>query len=296
VIVFFAISGMVIPFSLLRTGDYPIRHFMVSRFARLYPVYWLSIPAGVFAYWLLQDKSISLSTIFVNFSMLQQFFLVENVMGLYWTLQVELIFYCLCVLLFLLSWLGQPKKLFVISLLFIVLALLASWVRYYYQVKIPVALFLALVFMFWGCIWREYILNNDLQCRYFSMVIFVVLLMMMPIISLLAYNQDMGFSETWYRYVLSYYASMIILIVFTTRVKIQGAFFSWLGRISYSVYLFHGVVFVVFTHYLGSYLLLLNLPAHFYVTLCMVLTLMVSSLTYKYIEKPGVGLGRKYKK
>jgi len=228
--------------------------------------------------------------------MLQQFFLVENVMGLYWTLQVELIFYCLCVLLFLLSWLGQPKKLFVISLLFIVLALLASWVRYYYQVKIPVALFLALVFMFWGCIWREYILNNDLQCRYFSMVIFVVLLLMMPIISLLAYNQDMGFSETWYGYVLSYYASMIILIVFTTRVKIQGAFFSWLGRISYSVYLFHGVVFVVFTHYLGSYLLLLNLPAHFYVTLCMVLTLMVSSLTYKYIEKPGVGLGRKYKK
>ena len=35
-----------------------------------------------------------------NLTMLQQFAGIENVIGLYWTLQIELIFYGLCVLLF----------------------------------------------------------------------------------------------------------------------------------------------------------------------------------------------------
>jgi len=295
VIVFFAISGMVIPFSLLRTSNHPVRHFVISRFSRLYPVYWCSIPAGVFAYWFLQGDDVALSTVLFNVSMLQQFFLVENVMGLYWTLQVELIFYGLCVVIFLLGWLGKPKKLMAMSLLFIALAVLASWVRYSYQVKIPVALFLALVFMFWGAIWREYIINGDLVCRYYSIVIFVVLLLLMPVISLLAYNQDMGFSETWYRYLLSYYSAMIVLIVFTVWVRIEGRFFSWLGRISYSVYLFHGVVFVVFMHYLSPYFSeSIRFPAHFYVILCMLLTLALSTFTYTFIEKPGMALGRRW--
>ena len=293
VVVFFAISGIVIPFSLLRTDGHPIRRFMISRFARLYPVYWCSIPAGIFAYWYLQDSVISLSSIVLNFTMLQQFFLVENVMGLYWTLQVELIFYGLCVLVFYFGWLERPKMLFAISLLFIVLAVLASWVRYSLQIKIPVALFLALAFMFWGAIWRSYIIEGDLLCRRYALIIFSIIFLLMPVVSLLAYNQDMGFSETWYRYTLSYYTAMAVLIVFTVWVRIDGAFFSWLGRISYSVYLFHGVVFVVFMHYIGSHLFsLFSFSAHLYVVFSMCLTLGVSSVTYLYIEKPMIDLGR----
>ncbi len=295
VIVFFAISGIVIPFSLLKGGGRPVLRFITGRFTRLYPIYWCSIPAGIFAYWYLQGKSVDWEVIAINFTMLQQFFMVENVMGLYWTLQVELIFYGLCVIFFLKGWLGNPRKLLYISIAFLVIALVASWVRYYFQIKVPVALFLALAFMFWGAIWREYIINGSQICKRYGLIVFFILLLLMPAISILAYNQDMGFSETWYRYLLSYYTAMCILLVFTTVIRVQGPIFSWMGRISYSVYLFHGVIFVVFMKFIGlEFFNEYGMPAHFYVFFCILLTLGFSQLTYTFIEKPMIKIGRKW--
>ena len=42
VVLFFLISGLVIPFSF--SGETPLRTFAIRRAFRLYPVYWLSIP------------------------------------------------------------------------------------------------------------------------------------------------------------------------------------------------------------------------------------------------------------
>jgi peptidoglycan/LPS O-acetylase OafA/YrhL len=295
VLIFFAISGMVIPYSLAKGGEHSIKRFIVSRFARLYPIYWVSIPSGIFAYWFLADKEITTQIILVNLTMLQQFFLVENIMGLYWTLQIELIFYGLCVVLFYFKWLSSPKKLFFIALVFIALGLAAAYVRYSMQLKIPVALFLALVFMFFGTIWRGYILNKDKQCQHYAFVIFAILLFVMPVISLLAYNQDLGFGETWYRYTLSYYTAMFLLIVFTLFIRLRGAVFCWLGRISYSVYLFHGVVFVVLMEFIGtSFVISSQLPLHLYILTAMLLTLAFSNFTYQYIEKPMIDVGRNF--
>ena len=294
VIVFFTISGIVIPFSLSRGGRNAIKRFVVSRLTRLYPIYWLSIPAGVFAYWYLDDKVINLNTVFINFTMLQQFFLVENVMGLYWTLQIELVFYGLCVVLFYFKWLDVPKKLFWIALSFIILAVISSWFRYQLQLKIPVALFLALTFMFFGAIWRDYLINNNKQSKQYALCIYLVLIVAMPVISFLAYNQDLGFGETWYRYLLSYYTAMAILIIFTLFIRIRGKLFVWLGRISYSVYLFHGVVFVVFMHTIGNeFIINSNIPIHFYIITAMLLTLLLANTTYNFIEKPMINIGRK---
>ena len=53
VVLFFAISGFVIPFSIKLAHRYPVREFLLTRFFRLYPAYWLSIPLGVITtYWL----------------------------------------------------------------------------------------------------------------------------------------------------------------------------------------------------------------------------------------------------
>src|SRR5438093_378798 len=43
VITFFLVSGYIIPFSLERLGS--LRAFWISRFFRLYPLYWLSLGA-----------------------------------------------------------------------------------------------------------------------------------------------------------------------------------------------------------------------------------------------------------
>jgi len=294
VIIFFAISGIVIPYSLVKGGEHPVKRFLVSRLARLYPIYWLSIPLGFFAYWYLDGKEITMTTFLINFTMLQQFFLVENVMGLYWTLQIELIFYFLCVILYVFNWLSVSKKLFHTATTFVFLALVASWFRFQFQIKIPVALFLGLAFMFFGAIWRDYLINRNENSKLYSFMLLVIIISAMPFISLLAYNQDLGFGETWYRYLLSYYTAVVLLVFFTLFVKIRGSFFVWLGRISYSVYLFHGVVFVIFMHFIGSELILsFTLPAHFYIGISMFLTLLFSNITYNYVEKPMINFGRK---
>lgn len=294
VLIFFAISGMVIPFSLSKGGENPIRRFFVSRVMRLYPVYWLSIPAGIYAYYHLADKAITPEVVLANATMLQQFFGVENIIGLYWTLQVEIIFYVMCVILFKMNWLFNKERVLMIALGFLGLAIVAAAVRYYTQTKIPVGLFLALVFMFQGAIWREYIFSRCEKAKRYAKFVFISIIVCMPLISVLAYNQDMGFGETWYRYVLTYYIAVAMIIVLTRFYHVKGRIFVWLGGISYSVYLFHDVVFLVLVDIIGqANLAALGLPIHLYIVVAMLATVALSGLTYKYIEQPMIKLGRK---
>lgn len=293
VIVFFAVSGFVIPFSLLKGRAKPLRHFLVSRLFRLYPAYWLSIPFGVVFYWMLEDKSIDITTIALNFTMFQQFLLQPNIMGLYWTLQIELIFYILCAALFFIKWLDKPKMLFLVALGFLGVSVAAAYIRHEMGIKIPVALSLALMFMFWGAIWREYIVHNDQLCKKLGLIIIALFIPAMPIIGLLAYNQDMGFGETWYRYTISYYTAMSLILILTTVLKLQNRFFSWLGRISYSVYLFHSVVFKMVIALIGyQFLIDNNIPAHVFMAAVAILAMGAAHIIYTFVEAPAVKLGR----
>ena len=80
----------------------------------------------------------------------------------------------------------------------------------------------------------------------------------------------------------------------TLRRILELPLLQWLGRISYSVYLVHlGILYVVLRaitrldeHLGGWKVLVLALPA------TLILTLLVSALTYRWIEVPGMALGR----
>jgi peptidoglycan/LPS O-acetylase OafA/YrhL len=100
VYLFFMISGFVI-FMTLRRCAGPL-DFCISRFSRLYPAYWasLGITAAVALLWPLPGQTISLAQILINASMLQGFFYVESVDGVYWTLMTELSFYAVMFVLF----------------------------------------------------------------------------------------------------------------------------------------------------------------------------------------------------
>jgi peptidoglycan/LPS O-acetylase OafA/YrhL len=117
VIVFFAISGYVIPFSLMKPGDHAVQRFVVGRFFRLYPAYWLSLPAGLAILLIVLHQHVDAPLVVANVTMLQQFFGIENILGIYWTLQIELIFYALCVGLFVIGLLQKTKHLLDLGLL-----------------------------------------------------------------------------------------------------------------------------------------------------------------------------------
>ena len=103
---FFMISGFVIFFTLQTTrsgGD-----FLVSRFSRLYPIYWVCVSFTAGCMWLNtfltgREQADLLGTYGMNLTMLQHYFHVENLEWTYWTLAVEWQFYLFMWALFVLG-------------------------------------------------------------------------------------------------------------------------------------------------------------------------------------------------
>lgn len=97
---FFMISGFVIFMSLERTRSW--KDFVVSRFSRLYPAYWVAVllTFGVISIVGLPDKHYSVLQLLANLTMFQMWLRVKNIDGVYWTLAIEMIFYFAMITLF----------------------------------------------------------------------------------------------------------------------------------------------------------------------------------------------------
>ncbi len=106
---FFMISGFVISMT-ASNGDW--RAFLTSRIVRLYPAYWacctltflLTLAIGAPRF------EVGLGQYLVNLTMLQDFFNVEHVDGVYWSLVVELKFYALVLIVLLLGKIQQMQR------------------------------------------------------------------------------------------------------------------------------------------------------------------------------------------
>jgi peptidoglycan/LPS O-acetylase OafA/YrhL len=90
---FFIISGFVIFMTLQRTSR-PM-DFVVSRFSRLFPAYWVAIALTFAITHLLglPQKLVTLPEAAGNAIMVHGLFHIPHVDGVYWTLEVELLFY-----------------------------------------------------------------------------------------------------------------------------------------------------------------------------------------------------------
>jgi peptidoglycan/LPS O-acetylase OafA/YrhL len=104
---FFAISGFVIFMTLLKART--AADFAVSRFARLFPAYWVAVILTMAVVTLGGPASlaVSWSDFVLNLTMLTGFFYRPMVDGVYWTLTVELGFYATMLGLWKLGWLGR---------------------------------------------------------------------------------------------------------------------------------------------------------------------------------------------
>ena len=290
VIVFFAISGFVIPFSLFKDSKAPLQSFAVTRFFRLYPVYWLSIFVWVAFSFFSLGESTPTREILVNLTMLQQFVGVKNVIELFWTLQIELVFYFLCAALFAAGLLKTPRQIAWASILSLACALALAAARGFLDQKLPVALPLALSIMFWGFLWRRATVDRAPDARAWAARLTPLIFLAITPIAVMAYSADHGFHETWWRYANSYLLALTLFILFTTRIKIYAPSALFLGRISYSVYLFGplGQELAIKAHPL----LPQGAPALLTVALAMVLTVPIAATTYLLVEKPAIAMGK----
>jgi peptidoglycan/LPS O-acetylase OafA/YrhL len=108
---FFAISGfvMLMTLSRMRTAG----EFIIARAARLYPTYWAGgvVTFIVMALWPLAGRTVTLPQALFNLTMLQEYFHVPDVDSVYWSLEVELVFYAWIVAVLAAGWLPRARAL-----------------------------------------------------------------------------------------------------------------------------------------------------------------------------------------
>lgn len=114
---FFAISGFVIFYSLERCQS--VADFVWLRVSRLYPAYWLAVLLSAVISPLLTGETIWVGGVLTNLTMLQEFLGYPHIDAVYWSLTVELAFYCNVVWLFAFGWHRRPE---IVSLVWLSLA------------------------------------------------------------------------------------------------------------------------------------------------------------------------------
>lgn len=104
---FFIISGFVIFMTLEKTSR-PM-DFVVSRFSRLFPAYWVAVLLTFsITHWLgLPGKLVNTATAIANLPMIHGLFKIQHVDGVYWTLEVEILFYLGMFMLYRMRWLNR---------------------------------------------------------------------------------------------------------------------------------------------------------------------------------------------
>lgn len=94
VYLFFTISGFVILVTATRCSS--AAEFLYRRFSRLYPVYWAAIGVMLLTLWIFQHiEKVSLLQVLTNLTMLQEYFGIPHISGVFWSLTVELSFYAM---------------------------------------------------------------------------------------------------------------------------------------------------------------------------------------------------------
>jgi len=289
VFVFFMISGFVIPFSLKRSES-PYRRFLLSRFFRLYPAYWFSIALACGIWFITGEHQPSLKNLAANATMLQMAIGAPNLIGVYWTLFIELIFYASCIVLFSLGILDKPKRMIAVFFVLCAASFAIALVRYFTHMKLPVAIPLALSLMYFGCVWRSAIVEKDLEASFFMRSMLGCLTITALASCYLSYSWDTSLKEGWISSAIGYVISLIAFVIFTTRVKITLALPVFLGAISYSLYLVHHPIIELF-QFMSKYMFSDIVWPMMLVAIAAAVVL--STVVYRLIEMPSVMAGKR---
>ena len=302
VVVFFAISGFVICRSLNGNKIEGSKKFLIRRFLRLYPAFWVSIVLGLFSMWWLFDKPFGWEMIVANITMLPELLGEKPVIALYWTLETEIVFYVVCWLLFLNRNLNNPIILFlmsaVLTVLFVVLKTFFLPPELRSSLK---AMPYHLAIMFWGGFFRYWYddkkafitlgtIKIQLQWLLYVLTIIIVVPALIALLQGLI-TQDSHLLRLGKSYPLGIFVFIIGNLVF----KIKNRFMVWTGTISYSLYLVHPVIFYSLFWFLKNKApyWLMTFHLSIYIAFTIVFSMALSAIIYYTVEKPSIDYAHK---
>jgi peptidoglycan/LPS O-acetylase OafA/YrhL len=224
--VFFVVSGFAIELSLESTSN--ARDFLVSRTLRLYPTFWAALAVtlvvvGVFG---LPERVISVHSALLNFTMIPASLGGDVADAVYWTLERELRFYGLVLLL-----LALGLRRFTVHALLATVALqtlgaVGAWVPHWLA---------DLTNAGWAHLFASGMLlaraRRDSSPRTFQTYALLALC--------LVTSRALGGTQ------FAYGSAAVALVWLATRASVRGPLaraLGWLGRISYPLYLVHQYV------------------------------------------------------
>ncbi|MGE3747078.1 MAG: acyltransferase family protein [Sphingomonadaceae bacterium] len=292
VVAFFCVSGYVIPFSFAHRQ--PVRSFLIARFFRLYPAYWTSI-AGLLMLLLLLGHPLPPATqILANITMLQGGLGQPHLIGVYWTLFYELVFYGLCLTAFVTGRMQSPIYLVSVIAGLSLLGLGAAGLR---QADIaggvPIGIFVFLAVMHLGTLAR--IADRDatpLALRYFKIGLAVILLTAGPTLSI-GFIQHAG-NQRLITDVTGLYVGLALFLSLRLRSDIATRPMLFLGKISYSLYLMHPLCLIALAVIAKT---LPGAAARLFLLISMpICSIVLATMVQHLVEEPSNKLGRRVRR
>ncbi|TXI23507.1 MAG: acyltransferase [Roseateles sp.] len=286
VVAFFAISGFIVPASL--RGDSPRLGFVVSRLCRLFPAYWLAVVGAALVLPAFAGQTVSLLQLLANLSMAPALWGQADLLGIFWTLRVEWVFYGLCLLVFSLGRLDDAAWMQRLLGALLAYALGASLLRGAGLVPLPVALPLYLAVMLFGHQLRLALLARDALARRRWPALLAALAVLIPLCWTLAYD-DNSHKESLLASCSGFLAGLALFVACVCGRRFGSALLSHLGRISYGIYLFHPIALALLLGAAQAPLQHGPLRA----LLAVALTLLLAQWVQQGLEQPAIRLGRR---
>lgn len=298
--IFFVLSGFLITYLLLKEkekGDINVKKFYIRRILRIWPLYYLYLTIVVLILWIMYREIHNLSSInfYIFFAANIPFILGSeiNYLGHYWSLGVEEQFYLFW------PWICNNVN----RLLFFCLFLLGSLlvVKIYFHVFHPnsiIELFLNVTrfhCMLIGAIgailyYRKHqIVNKIFVNKILQLIGWVILF-------LVAINQ-FHIASVIDNEIISVVSVVIIIgqIEIENRiVNLDSFLFDYLGKISYGIYVVHPLLILLLSKIIGKMVMPFFLKYLLVFGLILLLTVLVSHLSYTYFEKYFLNLKKKF--
>lgn len=290
VVLFFLISGFVIPYSL--GGDRPIRRFAISRAFRLYPVFWIAVLVTVAYGVQIDGRTFTARQVLANLTMAPQMLHEPVVSGIYWTLFVELVFYGCCAVLYRFRLLKSPEVLAIIAGVSCLSILVPVVARAAFAVRLPTAyLGIHLAFLFLGTLIRLAYVEGVASARIIVLPVGMLSLVSVAVAATMYTGPAGGF--VYFNWLSTVSAYVLALSVFAVAVGLKCPRSPWLvesGKWSYSLYLFHWPICGTIIAYLQPMDVLDVIVA---LVVSSVISLVVSGLAYRFVELPTIAVGKR---
>ncbi|PJG55668.1 acyltransferase [Bradyrhizobium forestalis] len=293
VVLFFFVSGFVIPFS-FPDSTTPVRDFTISRFFRLYPAYWTSLLVGLVTMQLLESKIYPLGQVAANVTMLQTFVNVPNLWVFYWTLAIELLFYVGCTILFAMGLLNQRFTAVTIVVAAALVGTTAALLVENRTVSSVMEVGLNLSAMFLGKIIRDTVIGGKLRWTHVALCTLLYAIFAATLSDRRfggVYHENFFYS---YSIGSAYVCAALVFIAFA----VFGERMAWrpmafVGVISYSVYLMSPFVIVAIHRlfWVGDG----PLGWSIFMVVILALSILVSWMTYAFVEKPCISFGQRFR-